>query len=150
MSPARQTMWSGEYCEYLVLIMWSSNLVPRPLPDFISQPWRKIGRRPGIKTASWTGNGGLGLCVTWTRFVLTESTISGPWRSYDPRPPDFSPRLRDKIWEWPGDEASDLPPVMCKPEFGLRTLRFGVQTVFGQRTLTFGVQIVSSICEHLC
>ena len=39
---------------------------------------------------------------------------------------------------------------MCKPEFGLRTLRFGVQTVFGQRTLTFGVQIVSSICEHLC
>ena len=33
------------------------SLVPRPLPDFISQPWRKI---------------------------------------------DFSPRLRDKIWEWPG------------------------------------------------
>ena len=23
-----------------------SSLVPRPLPDFISQPWRKIGRRP--------------------------------------------------------------------------------------------------------
>ena len=22
--------------------------------------------------------------------------------------PDFSPRLRDKIWEWPGDEASYL------------------------------------------
>ena len=35
--------------------------VPRPLPDFISQPWRKIGRRPGIKTTSRTGNGGLGL-----------------------------------------------------------------------------------------
>ena len=32
------------------------SLVPRPLPDFISQPWRKVG-------------------------------------------------LRDKIWEWPGDEA---------------------------------------------
>ena len=31
------------------------SLVPRPLPDFISQPWRKIGRRPGR-----TGNGGLG------------------------------------------------------------------------------------------
>ena len=27
---------------------WVS-LVPRPHPDFISQPWRKIGRRPGIK-----------------------------------------------------------------------------------------------------
>ena len=30
--------------------------VPRPLPDFISQPWGKIG----IKTTSQTGNGGLG------------------------------------------------------------------------------------------
>ena len=50
---------------------WSS-LVPRPLPDFISQPWRKIGRRPGIKTTSRTGNGGLG------QYKLTESTISGP------------------------------------------------------------------------
>ena len=27
-----------------------SSLVPRPLPDLISQPWRKIRRRPGIKT----------------------------------------------------------------------------------------------------
>ena len=28
------------------------------------------------------------------------------WRSFDPRPsPDFSPRLRDKIWEGPWDEA---------------------------------------------
>ena len=35
-------------------------------------------------------------------YVLTESTISGLLRSNDPRPPDFSPRLRDKIWEWPG------------------------------------------------
>ena len=44
--------------------------------------------------------------VMWTRFVLTESTISDPWRSFDPRPsPNFSPRLWDKIWEWPGDEA---------------------------------------------
>jgi len=30
-------------------------------------------------------------------------------RSFDTRPsPDFSPRLRDKIWEWPGDEATKL------------------------------------------
>ena len=35
------------------------------------------------------------------RFILTESTISGPRRSFDPRPsPDFSPWLRDKIREW--------------------------------------------------
>ena len=42
-------------------IVYPASLVPRPLRDFISQPWRKI---------------------------------------------DFSPWLRDKIWEWPGDEAS--------------------------------------------
>ena len=36
------------------------SLVPRPLPDFISQPSRKIGRRPGIIAMSWAGNGGLG------------------------------------------------------------------------------------------
>ena len=36
------------------------SLVPRPLPDFISQPWRKIGRRLGTNTMSRTGNGGLG------------------------------------------------------------------------------------------
>ena len=41
------------------------SLVPRPLLDFISQPWR---RRPGIKTMSRTGNGGLGLYVMWTQF----------------------------------------------------------------------------------
>ena len=82
---------------------YKCSLVPRPLPDFISQPWRKTGWSPGI----------IGICILyftdrkwWTQFVLTESTISGAWRSNDPRPsPDFSPRLRDKIWEWPGDEA---------------------------------------------
>ena len=84
-----------------------SSLVPRPLLDFILQPWRKIGRRPGIKTTSRTGNGGLGQYVTWTRFVLTKSTISGPWCSFDPRSsPDFSPRLQDNIWEGPGNEAT--------------------------------------------
>ena len=40
------------------------SLVPRPLLDFISQPWRKIGRRPAwdqnyITDRKW-----------WTRFVL--------------------------------------------------------------------------------
>ena len=44
------------------------SLVPRPLPDFISQPWRKIGRRPGTNNTSRTGNGGLDSYVMWTRF----------------------------------------------------------------------------------
>ena len=43
-----------------------SSLIPRPLPDFILQLWRKT---------------------------------------------DFSPQLRDKIQEWPGDEASGCPGV---------------------------------------
>ena len=43
-------------------------LVPRPLPDFISQLWRKIGRRPGTITTSRTGNGGLDSYVMWTLF----------------------------------------------------------------------------------
>ena len=38
----------------------SNTLVPRPLPDFVSQPWRKIRRRPGIIAMSWVGNGGHG------------------------------------------------------------------------------------------
>ena len=40
-----------------------------------------------------------------THYVLTESTIFNfPVR--DVPSPDFSPRLRDKIWNWPGDEAT--------------------------------------------
>ena len=35
------------------------SLAPRPLPDLISQPWRNIGRRPGIIATSRTRNGGL-------------------------------------------------------------------------------------------
>ena len=52
-----------------------------------------------------------------TRFVLTESTISDPWHSFDPRPSPgrFSPRLRDKIWEGPGNEATDII-CTCKSE----------------------------------
>ena len=62
---------------------------PGPSQIFFSQQWRKIGRRPGIKTTSRTGNGRLGL-----------------YRSFDPRPsPNFSPRPRDKIWVEPGYEA---------------------------------------------
>ena len=52
-------------CSY-VLPYWHGStalaisLIPRPLPDFISQPWRKIERRPGIIAMPQIGNGGLG------------------------------------------------------------------------------------------
>ena len=36
-----------------------ASLVPRPLPDFISQVWRKIWRRPGIIATSQAEKGGL-------------------------------------------------------------------------------------------
>ena len=57
------------------------------------------------------------VATTWRHvlppLVLASQTSSnkkesppGRWRSFDPRPsPDFSLRLRDKTWEWPGDEA---------------------------------------------
>ena len=70
--------WKHLALESVSWLLQISSLVPKPLPDFISQPWRKIGRRPGIKTTSWTENGELGQYVMWTGFVLTESTISGP------------------------------------------------------------------------
>ena len=67
---------------------------------------QQIRRRPGIIATSRAGNGGLGLISTW-QFVLTDSTVSGLWCSNDLRPsPDFSPQLRDKIWEWPGEEGT--------------------------------------------
>ena len=47
------------------------SLVPRPLPDFILQLWRKIGRRPGNITASRTRNGGLGYYEPSPHYVLT-------------------------------------------------------------------------------
>ena len=46
-----------------------AGLVPRPLPDFILQPWRKIGRRHGIKTRSQT------MQKWWTRSVQSESML---------------------------------------------------------------------------
>ena len=52
----------------------SASLIPS---QFYLTAMEKIGRRAGIKTTSWTGNGGLGQYVMWTHFVLTESTISG-------------------------------------------------------------------------
>ena len=44
------------------------SLVLRPLPEFISQSWRKIGRRPGTNDKSRTENGGLDSYVMWTWF----------------------------------------------------------------------------------
>ena len=76
--------------------MWMvcCSLVSRPLPDFISQPWRKI--RPGITATSQAENGGLGLYMIWTQFV----------HKSDHRPsPGFFQGCEIKIWKWPGDEA---------------------------------------------
>ena len=58
--------------EGLYTYMLYCSLVPRP--DFILQPWSKIGRRPGIIATSQAGNGGLGYT---NRYVLTKPTISG-------------------------------------------------------------------------
>ena len=82
-APARVCRLRSEYQIYAVLLCLPylygkhkklphaielHSLVPRPLPDFISQPWRKIGRRPGTITTSRAGNGGLDSYVMWTRF----------------------------------------------------------------------------------
>ena len=40
-----------------------TSLVPRLLPDFILQLWRKIGRMPGTITTSQTENGGLSFAM---------------------------------------------------------------------------------------
>ena len=86
-----------KHIDKLVIMMLKqynvSLVVSRPLPEFISQPWKKNWEKAWdycyIMGWKW-----------WTRLVRTESTIFGPWRSNDPRPsPNFSPWLRDKIWE---------------------------------------------------
>ena len=46
------------------------SLVPRPPPDFISQLWRKIGRRPGIIATSRARNGGHGYYKPSSHYVL--------------------------------------------------------------------------------
>ena len=61
------------------------SLVPRPLPDFISQPWRKV---------------------------------------------DFSPQLRDKIWEWPGDEAMQRVHVCISAPAKVSYIFNKIQDVF--------------------
>ena len=57
-----------------------TSFIPWPLPDFILQPWRKIGR-------------------SFSRFFWVDEFL-------EEVSPDFSPWLRDKIWEWPGDEST--------------------------------------------
>ena len=46
-------------CPTTALYVHFDTLVPMPCPDFISQPWRKIGRRPGNIATSQTTDGGL-------------------------------------------------------------------------------------------
>ena len=76
------------------------SLVPRPLPDFILQLWRKIGGRPGTITVYVTDR------KWWTRFRNDGSTMCGRYKRLSLPRRFFSSQLRDKIWEWPGNEAS--------------------------------------------
>ena len=54
-------LYNGVTCVRHRLTPSIFRLVPRPLPDFILQPWRKIRRRLWIIAMSRTGNGRLGL-----------------------------------------------------------------------------------------
>ena len=53
----RFNQFPGLYCIDHILVRNQTAVMG---PDFISQPWRKIGRRPGTNTTSRTGNGGFG------------------------------------------------------------------------------------------
>ena len=54
---------------------------------------------------SWAGNGGLGQYKPSPPFLGRDvAMIPGP-------SPNFSPRLQDKIWQWPGDESRFIPYV---------------------------------------
>ena len=91
------------FCVILYLIQrWMDkylSLVPRLLQDFIHSCGENLGKglgsllRHGLEMVDW---------------VSTESTISGLWRGNVPRPsPNFSSRLRDKIWECSRDEVTN-------------------------------------------
>ena len=58
----------GYSASLTLIVSHACSLVPRLLlPDFISQPWRKIRKRPGIKTVTdWKW---------WTRLVRN---VDGP------------------------------------------------------------------------
>jgi len=68
-------IFTAEVKQNFVKIFRVCSLVPRPHPDFISQPWRKT---------------------------------------------DFSPRLRDKIWVGPGDEATEFVLDHLGPQLKLK------------------------------
>ena len=49
-------------------------------------------------------------------YILTESNHFQSVMQFDPRSsPDFSPQLRDKIWEWPGDEGIEYKRLCGSP-----------------------------------
>ena len=58
-------------------------------------------------------------------YVLTESIISGPWRSNDSRPsPDFSPQLRDKICLQSGEIIHCVMNIVQNPQPFRTELRY--------------------------
>ena len=85
----------GELSEPLVgsgLQDYSSSLVPRPLPYFIMLAAMEKNQEKAWDHCYVTGQ------KWWTR----------------PPSPDFSPRLRDKIWEWPRDKSSKVLQCISK------------------------------------
>ena len=83
----------------------------------------------------------------WTQFVLTVSTISGSWHSNDPRPsPNFSPWLRDKIWEWPGDKAIMVELTYLYVQ---KNVLITFQAVYQTCSLSYGLSIFT-LQYYLC
>ena len=64
----------------------TSSLVPRPLPDFILQPWRKFCRRPGTITMSQTSYNDGNMSTQYVVSTVTCTVLSGSGsvaRSFD-------------------------------------------------------------------
>ena len=117
----------GLVCSSPVYVQFS--LIPRPLPDFISHPWRKIGRK------AWDQNYTTDL-KWWTQFVLTKSTISGPWRSFDPMQA-FSRFVSCEI-----KSGSGLGMRLCSITVHSYTDEYGIVSQCGTECMQFSGYIV--------
>ena len=80
----RQPAYEAVPCTMSTILLSAANLTSMKLPDL--ETWRMIY-----------------LASERKREASSLVPISQPWRKIG-----FSPRLRGKIWEWPGDEAKKL------------------------------------------
>ena len=94
------SIWLFLVCKYRgagnLWDIWSlASLVPRPLPDFISQPWRKSeawDQNYVTDRKSWVGS-----VHNVDSLCTNRGTISGPWRSFDPRPSKSGKGLETRL-----------------------------------------------------